>query len=196
MYKLIGTAGTRAFRVLWMLEELGVDYDHLGAAPRSPDVTAVSPLGKVPVLMVDDVAIPDSTAILTFLADKHGALTFPAGSLERARQDAMTFRALDELDAVLWVAARHSFILPEEHRVPEVKNSLKHEFQHNLARIAAEIEGPFVMGETMTIADIVLCHCGSWARAAQFPDAPPAFVEYMRGLRGREAFKRASAKRA
>lgn len=107
----------------------------------------------------------------------------------------MTFRALDELDAVLWVAARHSFVLPKELRVPAVKDSLKHEFQHNLARIVKDIDGAYAMGETMTVADIVLCHCGSRARAAQFPDAPPAFVDYMRVVRGREAFKRASAKR-
>jgi len=36
MYKLIGTAGVRAFRVLWMLEELGLAYKHVDAPPDRP----------------------------------------------------------------------------------------------------------------------------------------------------------------
>lgn len=37
MYEVIGSKASRAFRVLWLLEELGVDYDHTPqgrAAPR------------------------------------------------------------------------------------------------------------------------------------------------------------------
>lgn len=65
MYKLVGNRATRAFRALWLLEELGVPYEHVPAAPRSEEVRAVSPLGKVPVLVVGDDVIADSTAILT-----------------------------------------------------------------------------------------------------------------------------------
>lgn len=35
MYKVIGSPKTRAFRVFWMLEELGVDYEIDPAMPRS-----------------------------------------------------------------------------------------------------------------------------------------------------------------
>ena len=192
-YTLLGTAKTRAFRPLWLLEELDVDYEHQPVGPRSDEVRRASPLGKVPVLLADDQAIPDSAAILQFLADRHGAFTFAAGTVERAKQDAWTFRILDELDALLWMAARHSFILPEPARVPEIKDSLKSEFAENLSRITDEITGPYLLGETMTVPDILLCHCGGWARAAKFPDPPEAFKDYTRTLRAREAYKRASA---
>ncbi|ETX15413.1 glutathione S-transferase [Roseivivax halodurans JCM 10272] len=193
-YTLIGSGRTRAFRALWMLEELGADYTHVPAAPRAAEVTQVSPLGKVPVLIDGDHVIPDSGAILHYLADRHGALTYPAGTPERARQDAWTFRILDELDALLWTAARHSFVLPEAERVPEIKDAVKHEVARNFTRIAAEIPGPFVMGETMTVADILLCHCGSWAVAAKVPDLPPAMRDWSKPLRDRPAFKRAAEK--
>ena len=193
MYKLVGIRATRAFRPLWLLEELGVPYEHVAAGPRSAEVTALSPLGKVPVLVDGDHVIPDSMAILTYLADKHGAFTSPAGTPERARQDAWTFRLLDEVDSLLWTAARHSFILPEDQRVPDVKESLKTEFAANLDRIAGELTSDCLMGDDLTVPDFLLAHCLGWARIAKFPDAPEVLVEYLRRLRDRPAFQRAAA---
>ena len=86
--KVFGSVKSRAMRVIWMLEELEVPFEHVSAAPRSADVMALNATGKVPVLLADGVPITDSTAILTFLADHFGRLTAPAGSLERARQEA------------------------------------------------------------------------------------------------------------
>jgi len=106
MYEVIGTRASRAFRVLWMLEELGQTYSHVPAAPRSNEARAANPSGKVPALRVGETAITDSTAIMTYLGDAHGGLTHPAGTLGRARQDALTHQILDEIDAVLWMAAR------------------------------------------------------------------------------------------
>ena len=72
MYKVIGSARTRAFRVIWMLNELGLDYEHDPAIPRQASVAVINPSGKVPVLEVDGEHIIDSVAICQFLADKHG----------------------------------------------------------------------------------------------------------------------------
>ena len=193
MYKLIGSRPTRAFRALWMLEELGVPYEHIAAAPRSDEVRAVSPSGKVPVLVDGDAVIPDSMAILTYLADKHGAFTYPAGTPERATQDAWTFRVLDEVDSLLWTAARHSFILPEDQRVPEIKDSLKAEFGRNLDRIADEVTSECLVGDSPTVPDFLLAHCLGWARSAKFPDAPEVLVNYLRHLKARPAFQRAAS---
>lgn len=194
-YEVIGGVKSRTLRVLWTLEELGVSYTHVPALPRSDEVTKFSPAGKIPVLVVDHVPITDSVAIMTYLADKHAALTFAPGTIERARQDSLTNFILDEFDALLWTAAKHSFILPEDRRVPEVKEALKWEFeraQHNLIPRMAE-DGPFLMGETMTIADILLAHCGGWAVTAKFPIVEPQFRDFVTMMRDRPAFARAMA---
>lgn len=196
MYTVIGTVKSRTLRVLWMLEELGQPYDHVAAPPRSEGVTALNPAGKVPVLVVDGTPITDSTAIIQFLADRHGALTHPAGTLDRARQDSLTQFLLDEFDAALWMAARHSFILPEELRQSAIKDSLKWEFQrsqHQLVQRMAE-DGPFLMGATMTVPDIILAHCLGWAQVAQFPIVEPRLTAYATELRARPAFRRAVAR--
>lgn len=193
-YTVIGPTVTRTFRVLWMLEELGQSYDRLTHAPRSDALRKFNPAGKVPVLLDGDAALTDSTAIMHYLADKHGALTYPAGTLDRARQDGFTHFLLDEMDATLWTAARHTFILPEEKRVPEVKQSLKWEF----ARAVNELmrrkgDAPFLMGDQMTVPDLIATHCGSWAIAAGFPLENDAFRAYAKPLRSRAAYVRASA---
>ena len=194
MYDVIGGTQSRTFRVMWMLEELDQPYNHIPAKPHSPEALAANPSGKIPALRDGDACLVDSTAILTYLADKHGKLTFPAGTIQRARQDGMTHMVLDELDAVLWTAARHSFILPEDRRVPEVKDSLKWEFSRNIARLADAMPGPFIMGDTMTIADIIAAHCLNWAYSAKFEIDQPKLLAYAKVMRSRDAFKRAAAK--
>ena len=91
--------------------------------------------------------------------------------------------------------AKHSFILPEDRRMPEIKDSLKWEFersQKNLIPRMAE-DGPFLMGEEMTIADILLAHCGGWAISAKFPIVEERFREFVSMMRDRPAFARAVA---
>lgn len=194
-YVLIGQSKTRAARVLWTLEELGLPYDHLPEMPRSDAVMAHNPSGKVPVLLVDGVALTDSAAICQFLADRHGALTFPAGTLERARQDGFTHQILDDFDAILWTAARHSFILPPEQRVPEIKPSLKWELSRNQAALVARMgEGPFLMGDTLTVPDILLAHCLYWAKSAKFDLSEPRLQDHAAMMMARPAFARAMAR--
>ena len=195
MYTVIGSVGSRTFRVLWTLEELELDYHHIPAKPRSDEVKQHYPAGKVPVLMVDGTAITDSIAIMTYLADNHGCLTYPAGSIERAVQDAHTNFLVDEFDAILWAAARHTFVLPEEHRVPDVKASLRWEYERSLKRLEQRLgEGPFLMGKVLTIADLLAAHCSRWAENAKFPAPSERLNAYFQDLRNRPAFHRASAK--
>ena len=72
-----------------------------------------------------DIVISDSMAILTYLADKHKKLTYPAGTKERAQQDSLTFAINDEIDSILWMSARHDFILPEDKRIKGINKSLR-----------------------------------------------------------------------
>ncbi|HAV60481.1 MAG TPA: glutathione S-transferase, partial [Planktomarina temperata] len=44
----------------------------------SAEAKAHNPSGKVPALVVDGEVLPDSVAIMSFLSDRHNALTFPA----------------------------------------------------------------------------------------------------------------------
>lgn len=192
MYKLIGSKKSRAFRVLWMLEELEVPYEYVAASPRSDEVRALNPSGKIPCLMDGDEVLIDSVAIIQYLADKHGKLTYPAGTIDRAKQDSFTQFANDEMDGTLWTAARNSFILPEEKRVPAIKDTLKWEFLRSMKVLAERLgDRKYLMGDTFTVADILIVHCGTWARNAKFEIGQPSVEAYFDRVIDRPAWKRA-----
>lgn len=193
MYRVIGTTKSRAFRVLWTLEELGAPYEQIAASPRSDEAKLYNPLGKIPALVDGEAVLTDSVAIMTYLADKHGKLTAPAGTIARARQDAVTFWLIDEFDAILWSAAKHSFALPEEVRVPAVKDALKYEFEQAAANLSQRLDGPFLMGDEITLPDILACHCLNWAIGAKFPRTDDKLFQYAKALRERPAFQAVSA---
>ncbi len=195
MYKVIGLPRTRTMRVLWMLEELGADYEIEPARPHSDPVTVGNPGGKVPVLQDGGHVLTDSVAIVTYLADKHGRFTHPAGTPARARQDAMTQFTVDEVEGALWTAAKNSFVNPEEHRAAAVIPVCQFEFDKAMGILAQHLDGhEFIAGDGFTVPDLLLGHCAGWAANAKFeiPEGPVA--EYMARMRARPALTRAMAR--
>jgi glutathione S-transferase len=84
---------SRSQRVLWLLEELGVEYEvkRYERDPRTmlapPELKAVHPLGKSPVVQDGDHVLAESGAIIEHLADRYGEgkLARPHGSPARFR---------------------------------------------------------------------------------------------------------------
>lgn len=84
---------SRSQRILWLLEELGLEYEvkryqrdrQTMLAP--PELRAVHPLGKSPVIVEGDLVLAESGAIIETLADRYGAgkLAPAFGSPERVR---------------------------------------------------------------------------------------------------------------
>lgn len=69
--------GTRSLRIVWLLEELGIDYDvvlHKLGDPemRSPEYQKVHPMGRVPAIEDGDLVMIESGAIVQYLLAKHG----------------------------------------------------------------------------------------------------------------------------
>lgn len=192
MYQVIGAPRSRAMRVYWMMEELGLDYQVLPHRPASPEAHSYNPSGKIPALLVDGAIITDSVAILQFLADRHGALTYAAGTVERGQQDSFTQFACDEVDGPLWTAAKHSFALPENIRVPAIKPAAKFEFDRAMRVLETRLgDNEFVMGAQMTVPDLLLGHCAGWAEAARFDLPAGKLGDYFARMRARPALRRA-----
>lgn len=192
MYALIGTPRSRTMRVAWALEELELAYEWRPAGPRSEEARAANPSGKIPSLVVEGRVLTDSVAIVQFLADRHGGLTHPAGSIERGLQDGFTLFAVDEMDWPLWTAARHGFVLPEGERLPEAKALARADFARGMELLALRLgDGPWLTGETFTVPDLILGHCAGWAERAKF-DLPGGPVgDYLARARARPALARA-----
>mgnify|MGYP000170990803 CR=1 FL=1 len=84
---------SRSQRVLWLLEELGIDYEirhykrNAKTSLAPPELKAVHPLGKSPVITDGDLTIAESGAITEYLIDNYGEGRFKpaAGSAEALR---------------------------------------------------------------------------------------------------------------
>lgn len=188
---IYGRKESRAFRVLWMLEELGLDYEHFSTNPHSEELLKISPKGKIPVAVVGSEVITDSSAILTYLAELNSSFTFQSGTLTRARQDSLTFMLLDELETCVWNAAKHSFVLPPERRINSLKPTLKWEFSRSLSEMVSQLDlEQFMMGEIMTIPDFILTHCLDWARVAKFEEFPEKVLRYYIRMSQRPAYQK------
>src|SRR3954471_3921586 len=67
---------TRAATTVWMLEEVGVPYelrfvDIATGAQKAPEIVALNPMGKLPILTEGNVVVTESAAIGLYLADRH-----------------------------------------------------------------------------------------------------------------------------
>ena len=73
--KLFYSKQTRSSRIVWLLEEAGIDYEmvpiEMGAEDQPADFLAASPLRKVPAIEDGDVAMADSAAIAIYVSDRY-----------------------------------------------------------------------------------------------------------------------------
>ena len=83
MIKLHHLNRSRSLRILWLLEELGLDYEVIryerdaktNLAP--PELLAMHPLGKSPMVEIDGRLITESAAIVEAICAKHGQDLIP-----------------------------------------------------------------------------------------------------------------------
>ncbi len=195
MYQVIGTARSRAMRVFCMLEELEQDYEIIEATPGSEKATEFNPSGKVPALIDGDNIIYDSVAIMQYLADKHGKLTAPCGTVERAVQDSFVHFANDEMDSVLWLSQKHLSYYPEKVRLPDVRYAAEWDYLRALRTLGERLgDKQFVMGDEISVPDILISHCAGWAAGLRFPKPKEHVAEYLRRINERPATTRAFKK--
>ena len=120
--KIYGVARTRAFRALWIAEELKLAYEHVPveigeAGARTPEFLALNPNGRLPLIVDGDFVLPESLAITLYLAKKYslGAL-YPAALEDEARVWQWSFWAVAEVDRGVNIWSLHAIRLPPDER--------------------------------------------------------------------------------
>ncbi len=165
-----GYPNTRSLRVIWLMEELGLEYqyhfvDLLKGEAQSPEFLAINPAGKVPALKTEGGIITESLAIMNYLcALKPEAELIPGLSpFRRAHYDQWCSFALTELEQPMWTISKHKFALPKEYRVPDVIPAAQYEFQKALGLLSKGLgSNKYILGEQFTAADILLGHSLFW----------------------------------
>lgn len=100
---LIGVPASTYVRVCRIaLAEKGVTYELVPARPHSPDVTAINPLGKVPVMRHGSVTLSESSAIARYIDQVFpGPALFPTDPVGNAYTEQWVSRVNSSLDLVL-----------------------------------------------------------------------------------------------
>jgi glutathione S-transferase len=125
MLRLYGSARSRGVRVLWMLGELGIQFDHKDWLPRAPETRtpeyrSLNPNARVPTIDDDGFILSESMAINFYLAKKHKSPLYPSDPKMEARALQWSLWETDRLDRQIVNYARHSRELPEAERKPEI----------------------------------------------------------------------------
>lgn len=197
MYQAIGSPGSRLTRVTWMLEELAQPYQIVNVKRHTDEMRRYNPSGKAPALVDGDTVVTDSAAICAYLAEQHPEKGMaPQTPAERAHLNAWLFFAQSELEAPLWNKLKHRMMLPEAERV-DVGPWTSAEFTREIRSLEARLgEHEFAMGDRFSAADVILGHCGQWARGAKFVIDSDRVNAYFDRVLARPALARAKAREA
>jgi glutathione S-transferase len=190
--KLYGFGPTRSLRALWGLRELGVDFEFvpvnlMAGENQRPDFLALNPAGKVPVLVDGDLVIPESAAILLYLAEKYpekGLL--PADLRDRAQVYRWVLFAVTELEQPLWRISKHTFLYPEDKRLPQAVTLAREEFAAMASVLDRHMKGrQFIVRDRVTVADCVTAYLMDWANELHLLDGCPHLSAYLERMYAR-----------
>ena len=193
MYMAVGSPGSRLTRVTWMLEELGEPYGIVKAKQHSDLMRRYNPTGKMPALIDGDFVLTDSAAICAYLGEKHAdkGMGPEPGLQGRAEMMSWMLYALSEFEQPMWNKLKHRLMLPEEMRC-DVGPWTAYEFDKEVAALEAKLDGrAYALGDRFSAVDVVLGHCGQWARGARFEIKSAAVNAYFDRVLARPALARA-----
>jgi glutathione S-transferase len=159
--RIYGIARTRAFRVLWIANELGLDYEHLpieigAAGAGSPEFLAINPNGRLPFIVDNGFVLFESLAITLYLAKKHSNDKLYPDTLEgEASAWQWSLWAVTEVDRGVNIWSLHAIRLPAAERDAIKRNEalrvLVAPFEVLDAAVAKQ---KYLLGNDFTVADL------------------------------------------
>ena len=170
--KVYGVAGSRAYRTLWMVNELGLDYEHVpvhfgDGSARTPEYLAINPNGRIPAIDDGGFKLWESMAINLYLAKKHDSLC-PKTLEGEAQALQWSFWAITELEKPALAALMHRLFLPEHRRDPKLADEGEQQLQEPLKVLDdALAETGYLVGSRFSVADLNVASILSWARLAR-----------------------------
>ena len=200
--RIYGIARTRAFRALWIANELGLDYEHLpieigGDGARTPEFHAINPNGRLPVIVDDGFVLFESLAITLYLAKKHSlGKLYPAMLEGEARAWQWSFWAIAEVDRGVNIWSLHAVRLPPHERDAALREeALKVIAVPFRVLDAAVAKQPYLLGDTFTVADLNVAAVISRAVDMDL-SAVPHLKDWLMRCFGRPAARKALALKA
>jgi glutathione S-transferase len=188
---------SRSRRITWMLEELGQPYEVISyqrdAVTRlaPPELMAIHPLGKAPVLRDGGLVMIESGAIIEYLVRRYGNGRFApvVGTPDYNRYSQFLHyaegSAMLPLMLKLYVGRLGEAGAPLQPRISS-------ELQNHLGYLEAELDGrDFFVGDQLSGADVQLSFVAQIAVKGAPAEALPNLRRFVAMLEARPAYKKA-----
>jgi glutathione S-transferase len=163
MITLYGAMASRAHRVVWMLKELALPFQHiptpfLDGSTRKPEFLAINPNGRVPVLDDDGLVLFESLAINLYLARTYGGAPLflaPRDAREEALATQWSFWVTTEVEKPLLLASAHLKLFAPEQRDEEQAQMAVAKLDRPFRVLDAHLaQRRHLLGERFTVADL------------------------------------------
>jgi glutathione S-transferase len=199
MLKLHFAPNSRAGRIVWLFEELGVEYEMNKMAFHPKDLKsdehrARHPLGRVPVLDDGDVSIFESGAIIEYVMARYGDGGLkPAVDSPEFPEYLQWFHycegmVMPPINTIMV----HSVLLPPDRRDPKTLAQAQKLLSRSVEPVDAALAGREYLVGNFTAADIMLGHSLFMAnRLGQVPAELVNLAAYVKRIEARTAFQTA-----
>ena len=169
--KLYGIGASRASRPLWMLEELGVPYEHIqvdyrNRATRDESFLKINPNGHIPVLVDGDIVVWESMATTLYLARRFDSELSARTIAEEAEVLRWTFWVVTECEKDALQILFHRVVMKTDRADKSLADQAEKRLVKPLAVIEAHLsERQWLAADRFTVADVNVASVLSWARA-------------------------------
>jgi len=201
MLTLYHCTGSRSMRSLWLLNEMGIDFE-LKELPfsmeglRTPAYLSISPLGRVPCLVDGDVSVFESGAIAQYLGehyDPEGKLHRPVGHAERTEW--LIWLHYAETMAVHGASlVQQRVFIAKEDRSPVVQKLESRRLEKSLEVVDRHLaDRDYLLKSGFSTVDTNVGYSVHLAKGFVSLDPFPNVVKYYERISARPAFIKAAA---
>lgn len=189
----------RGFRVVWLLEEMGLPYqlrdvDLLKGVENDPEFLAINPAGFIPALQDGDAVLVESIAIMEYLIARHGPTPLAPDPHDPAFAPYQQFLHLGEagLAMPMYVHVITKNIAPEHERENWTSREGVEIFRNRLTLVSRQLaRAPYMAGDRFTAADISVTWALQFARRNGGLTLGEAEQDYLNRTTSRDRYKRA-----
>jgi glutathione S-transferase len=200
--KLYHCKGARSLRAVWMLEEMGLDYE-LTVLPFPPrmfqkEYLGINPLGTIPWLIDGEARLSESSAICQYLGEVYGPTDLVVHPGEADYASYLNWMFFSDATATFpqTLVLRYTQLEPEERRVPQVAEDYRKWFLGRMRFVDLGLEGrDYLAAGRFTAADITVGYAVYLARRLNIDqELSPRVLDWYARITARDAFKRADAR--
>ncbi|MEO1408153.1 MAG: glutathione S-transferase [Pseudomonadota bacterium] len=189
----------RSIFTVWLLEELGLDYElktydrnETGRAP--PELKEAHPLGKSPVIEIDGMTLAESVAIASYLCDYHDpqGMLAPAKDDNAARAKWLQWLMYSEASAFAPLLIKMLLMRDQDNAPPLLSMFSEGEVALQLGYMQESLgDQAFILGDRIQAPDFGFTYICQMAERLGAIEPYPKLKAYLDRNMARPAFKRA-----